>query len=90
MAVKLHHCTLTWARISAHPCANVRAALDRAGVEYTIVKHPLVGRSRRVELQKLTNQNLLPAIEFEDGTVYREESKDMIARIDAGKLFDPR
>ena len=90
MAIKRHHCTLTFARVSGHPCANVRSALDKAGIEYEIVKHPLVGRSRRKELQALTGQNLLPAIEFEDGSVYREESKDMVARIAAGKLFEPR
>ena len=90
MAVKLHHCTLTFARVPGHPCAGVRTALDEAGIAYEIVKHPLLGRSRRVALHKLTGQNLLPAIELEDGTVYREESKAMIARIQAGKLHDPR
>jgi len=29
-----------------------------------------------------------PAIEFEDATVYREESKEMEATIRAGKLFE--
>jgi hypothetical protein len=29
-------------------------------------------------------------IEFEDGTIYREESKDMASRIRAGKLFEGR
>ena len=31
MAVKLHHCSLTWARVPGHPCAGVRKALDEAG-----------------------------------------------------------
>jgi glutathione S-transferase len=90
MAVKLHHCTLTWARVPGHPCASVRKALDKAGIEYEIVKHPLLPRSKRTELHALTGQNMLPALQLEDGTVYREESKDMIARIAAGKLYDPR
>lgn len=90
MTVKLHHCSLTWARMPGHPCANVRKALDEAGIAYEIVKHPLLPRSKRTDLHALTGQNLLPAIQLEDGTVYREESKDMIARIKAGKLNEPR
>lgn len=90
MAIKLHHCSLTWARVPGHPCANVRKALDQAGVEYEIVKHPLLPRSKRSELEKVSGQTLLPVIQLEDGTVYREESKDMVARIKSGKLREPR
>lgn len=90
MAIKLHHCSLTWARMPGHPCANVRKALDEAGIAYEIVKHPLLPRSKRTELEKLSGQSLLPVIQLEDGSVYREESKDMIARIKAGKLTEPR
>lgn len=90
MAVKLHHCSLTWARVPGHPCANVRKALDEAGIEYTIVTHPLLPRSKRTELERLSGQSLLPVIELEDGTIYREESKDMVARIKAGTLREPR
>ena len=90
MAIKLHHCSLTWARVPGHPCATVRKALDQAGIEYEIVKHPLLPRSKRTELKKLTGQTLLPAIQFEDGTVLREESKDMVARIKSGKLLEGR
>ena len=35
-----------------------------------------------------TGQSSFPAIQFEDGTWYREESKDMAARIRAGTLFE--
>ena len=90
MAIKLHHCSLTWARVPGHPCANVRKALDQAGIEYEIVKHPLLPRSKRTELKQLTGQTLLPAIQFEDGTVLREQSKDMVARIASGKLLEGR
>lgn len=90
MAVKLHHCSLTWVRMPGHPCANVRKALDEAGIEYEIVKHPLLPRSKRTELEQVSGQTLLPVIQLEDGTVYREESKDMVARIKAGKLREPR
>ena len=29
-----------------------------------------------------------PAIQFEDGSVYREESKDMVTTIESGKLLE--
>ena len=90
MAIKLHHCSLTWAKVPVHPCSNVRKALDEAGIAYEIVKHPLRPRSKRTELQKLTGQMMLPAIQFEDGSVLREESKDMVARIKSGKLLEGR
>ncbi len=35
-----------------------------------------------------TGQKLYPAIEFEDGTWYREESKDMAKTIRDGKLME--
>ena len=41
MAVKLHMCPVTFLNIKAHPCATVKNALDAAGIEYEIVKHPL-------------------------------------------------
>jgi glutathione S-transferase len=61
-------------------------ALDDAGVEYDQVKHPSIGRGRRKELKALSGQNKLPVIEFEDGRVLREESKDMAARVGEGRL----
>ena len=42
--------------------------------------------AERDELVAKTGQNMLPVIEFADGHTYREESKDMAARIAAGKL----
>jgi glutathione S-transferase len=90
MAVRLHHCSLTWARIPGHPCGNVRSALDAAKVDYEIVKHPIFPRSKRTALVELTGQDKLPVIQFEDGTVLREESKAMIARIKSGRLFEGR
>ena len=87
MAVKFHCCPLTWLRIGGHPCWKVHKALDEAGVDYVVVKGPL-SRSKRVELERLSGQRLYPVIEFEDGSVYREQSKDMAARIKGGKLMD--
>jgi glutathione S-transferase len=86
MAVKLHRCSLTWVKLGAHACWKVQKALDEQGIEYEVVKGPLRDRSA---MKEATGQTKYPAIEFEDGRTYREESKDMAARISAGKLFDP-
>lgn len=83
MAVKLHCCPLTFLKIGAHPCWRVQKALDEAGVEYEIVKHPM-RRDRRLELMQKTGQRLLPAIELEDGTVIREDSAALAARLRKG------
>lgn len=87
MAVKLHRCSVKWAKFGAHPCWKVQKALDEQGVEYEVVPGPLRS-GKRNELEQLSGQRKYPAIEFEDGRVYREESTDMAARISAGKLFD--
>jgi glutathione S-transferase len=85
MAVKLHRCSTMFVKIDAHPCWKVQKALDEQGVEYEIVKGPLRA-GKRDELEQLSGQRKYPVIEFEDGTVYREESKDMAAKIRAGEL----
>lgn len=87
MAVKLHRCSVTWAKYEGHPCWRVQKALDEQGVEYEVVKGPLLP-GKRGELEQLSGQRKYPTIEFEDGRVYRDESKEMAARIRAGKLFD--
>jgi glutathione S-transferase len=86
MAIKLHRCSATWAKIDAHPCHRVQTALDEQGIEYEVVKGPL-RPGKRDELDRISGQRKYPTIEFEDGSVYREESKDMAARIRAGNLF---
>ena len=43
-------------------------------------------RRRLPHYIELTGQTTLPAIELEDGTVIREESKDLAARIREGGL----
>ena len=82
--VKLHCCNFMWIK-PGHACARVRTALDKAGVPYEMVhhRHP---RGKRDDLIAKTGQNMLPVIEFADGHTYREQSKDMAARIAAGKL----
>jgi glutathione S-transferase len=85
MAVKLHRCSNMWVKIRAHPCWKVQKALDEAGIDYEVVKHPN-RRGKRTEYIELTGQEVLPAIELEDGTVIREESSELVERIKSGSL----
>lgn len=86
MAVKLHRCKNTWAKLGGHPCWRVQKALDDQGIEYVLVTGPWLGS--RPEVERLSGQRKYPVIEFEDGTAYRAESKDMEQRIRAGNLFE--
>jgi glutathione S-transferase len=90
MAVKLHRCSSTWAKFSAHPCHKVQKALDESGVDYEVVKHPPFLRGRRKELKELSGQDRLPVLELEDGTVIREESDEMVERIKEGRLKESK
>jgi glutathione S-transferase len=86
MAVKLHRCSAMWVKIDAHPCWRVQKALDEQGIKYEVVKGPL-RPGKRDELERLSGQHKYPTIEFEDGSAYRAESKDMAERIRADQLF---
>ena len=86
MAVKLHRCPFTFAHTDMDSCWRVQRALDEQGIAYEVVKEPSLPRGRRTWVKEHTGQDRLPVIEFEDGTVYRAESKDMAARIAAGNL----
>jgi hypothetical protein len=86
MAIKLHRCKNVWAKFPGHPCWKVQKALDEQGIQYELVKLPWPGRSQRQNIVEHTGADKYPAIEFEDGSWYREESKDMAAAIKAGKL----
>lgn len=87
MAVKLYRCSTQWVKIQGHPCWKVESALIEMGIEYERVRGPL-RRGKREALVAGTGQNLYPAIQFEDGTWYREESKDMAKTIRDGKLME--
>jgi glutaredoxin len=87
VAVKLYRCSNLWVKLGGHPCWRVQKALDEAGIEYELVKGPYL-KADRDELEKLSGQRSYPVIVLEDGTVYHEQSKDMAARIAAGKLVD--
>ncbi|HKG42777.1 MAG TPA: glutathione S-transferase N-terminal domain-containing protein [Gaiellaceae bacterium] len=86
MAVTLHRCKNTWVKLGGHPCWRVQKALDEAGVEYEVDLLPWPGN--RDEIERRTGQKKYPWIEFEDGSIYREESKEMAQRIRAGNLHD--
>ena len=85
MAIKLHRCPNEWVKLSGHPCWKVQKALDEQGIDYEVVKGPL-RPSKRDELERLSGQRKYPVIEFEDGSAYRDESKEMAARIRSGGL----
>src|SRR5919197_3640450 len=89
MAVKLLRCSGQWVKIG-HPCWRVEKALIDMGVAYETVAGASLPwqRGKRRELIEKTGGNKYPAIEFENGTVYREESKDMERTIREGRLFE--
>ena len=89
MTIKLHRCRATFAKIGGHPCWKVQKALDEAGIDYELALEPNL-RWNRGEYEQRTGTKLLPAIEFEDGTILREESKDLVARIREGRLDEAR
>lgn len=88
MAVKLHRCKVLWAKIGTHPCWKVQKALDDQGIEYEVVPGPWPGRKDRHAVKAGTGQSAYPAIEFEDGSWYREQSTDMARTIREGRLRD--
>jgi glutathione S-transferase len=88
MAIKLHRCKIMWVK-GRHPCWHVQKALDESGVEYELVKHPAL-RWNRKDFTERSGQKVLPAIEFEDGQIVREDSGPLADRIRAGKLDELR
>ena len=90
MPIKLHRCPFTFVHSDIDSCYRVQKALDDQGIAYEVVKEPGLPRSRRKTVERLSGQRLLPVIEFEDGSVYREESRDMAATVVAGQLDSKR
>jgi glutathione S-transferase len=87
--VKLHRCSWTAVHTDLlDQCWKVQKALDDQGVDYEVIKAPLFPRGRRKDVIRISGQHFLPVIEFEDGSAYRAESKEMAETIRAGKLFD--
>jgi len=85
MAITFHRCRNEWVKVGGHPCWKVEKALKDMGIEYRVAPGP-VRKSKRDDIEAHTGQRLYPAIEFEDGTWYREQSKDMEKTIRDGKL----
>ena len=88
MAVKLYRCSGQWVKIKAHPCWKIEKALQDTGIEYERVPGPSMSRSKRTTLIDGTGQDRYPAIQFEDGSWYREESKQMERTIREGQLMN--
>jgi len=87
MPVKLHRCRFGWLKLDI--CTRVQSALDEMDIEYELVFHP-ISRRQRQGIIELSGQKYYPVIEFEDGSIYREDSRDMAAAIRAGKLDEKR
>ena len=85
MAVRLHRCRLE--RLKTGPCWRVEKSLQEMGIDYELVPGPS-WPSKRDTMFEHTGQRLYPAIEFENGTWYREESKDMARTIRDGRLME--
>ena len=90
MTVKPHRCRFTNRLINKnrfHACGRVEKALEAQGIEYerVLVTTKQKTRPRTFEV---SGQYLVPMIEFEDGSGYRVESKNMAAEINAGRLFE--
>ncbi len=86
--VRLHRCPFTFVHNNMDHCWKVQKALDDQGIDYEIVKEPTLPRGRRKDVIRLSGQQMLPMIEFDDGSAYRAESKEMAETIAAGKLFE--
>ena len=88
MAIKLYRCKNLWVKTSGHPCWRVQKALDEAGIEYEVVPGPWPSRKKRTAVHELSGQALYPVIQFDDGSVYRDESKEMERTIREGRLME--
>jgi hypothetical protein len=88
MAVKLHRCGNVWLKFKGHPCWKVQKALDDQGIQYEVVPGPWPSRKKRTAVIAGTGQAQYPAIQFDDGSWYREQSKDMERTIRDGRLME--
>ena len=84
IAVTLHRCGTPW---KFGPCWRVQKALDDQGIAYEVVAGPWRPKQRTAVIDG-TGQPLYPAIRFDDGSWYRDESKDMARTINAGRLLE--
>ena len=87
MAIKLYRCKNVWVKSPATRAGACRRPSTTRASSTSSSKGP-GRRGKRGDLEKLSGQTKYPVIQFEDGSVYREESKDMAETIITGKLFD--
>lgn len=83
--VKLHRCNYTFLHTDLDACWRVQRALDEQGIAYEIVKEGW-GKGKRPRVEAISGQSKLPVLEFDNGEVYRAESKEMAERVRAGTL----
>lgn len=88
--IRLHRCGHVWLKTPKHPCWQVQRALEETATPFEIVPGPWPFRRNRHAVKANTHQSAYPAIEFDDGTWYREQSKDMARAIRAGRLDEMR
>ena len=87
--VVLYRCLARFLRFEDHGCHAVQTALEEQGIEYDLRTAPM-RKTRRPEVHRATGQTKVPAIEFADGSGYRDEGRAMAAEIRAGRLFEHR
>jgi hypothetical protein len=87
MAVKLHRCGGQWVKIKGHPCWRVEKALLDMGIEYERIPGPRA-KGDRTAVNEGTGQSKYPAIQFDDGSWYRDDSKEMERTIREGHLSE--
>ena len=76
MAVKLYRCSVQWSKHRPHPAGWSRRRSSTLGSSNERVSGP-VRKSKRDVMVAGTGQRNYPAIQFENGTWYREESSEM-------------
>jgi glutathione S-transferase len=85
--VKLHRCSYTFLHVNADACWRLQKALDEQGVEYEVVTHGYSKSEKsRADVVELSGQKYLPLLETADGTVVREETDSMVAKVKAGPI----
>jgi hypothetical protein len=84
LAEKLHRCRN---RAKFRPRWSVQEALDDQGISCQVARGPWRPKNRTAVI-KGTGQTLYPAIQFEDGSGYREESKGKARTIRDGRLME--
>jgi hypothetical protein len=73
--------------VEVRPVLEGAEGARRPGIAYEVVAGPWRPKNRTAVIDG-TGQALYPAIRFEDGSWYREESNQMARTISAGRLME--